>query len=158
MAGRCKGKSLLWLDCFRAALAGSNSNAIVHRQNKDFAVADLAFLARFRGIDDCVHGRFDEVIVDGNLQLNLSQQINRDLVSAVSSDLAFLSTKSLAIQNREAKHFYFRQRLLDRFQTARLNDRDNKFHGFGWFQLVRKNSVGCDSWTAKSLSIAQASY
>ena len=92
---------------FWAAFAGANSDAIVHGEDENFAVTNLAFFTCLGSSDDRVHGRFDEVVVDGNLQLDFAEQIDGNLVAAIRTDLAFLPTESLAIENGQAEHFDF---------------------------------------------------
>ena len=83
----------------------------------DYIVVDAEPpVAEFSGsptAQDCVDGRLDKLIVDGNLQLHFAQQIHRDLVAPVHLGLTFLTSESLAIHHGQAKHFYFRQRRLD---------------------------------------------
>ena len=94
-------------DGFGAAFACTDTDAIVHWQNENFPVSDLAFFARLGGGDNGIYCRFDEVIVDGDLQLDFAEQVNRDFMAAVGSDLPLLPTEPLAIENRQAEHLDF---------------------------------------------------
>src|ERR1700722_12023974 len=60
-----------WPDRRGAALAGADAHTIVHRQDENLAVADLARLRRAGGMDDGLDRRFDEGVVDGDLHLQL---------------------------------------------------------------------------------------
>ncbi|TWU32799.1 hypothetical protein Poly41_51760 [Novipirellula artificiosorum] len=61
---RDKALGLFGLDGFAAPLAGSNSDAVVHGQDKDLAVANLAGVS---ALQNRVDRRFDELFVDRNL-------------------------------------------------------------------------------------------
>src|SRR4051812_10675640 len=52
-------------DGLRAALAGADAEAVLQRQDKNLAVADPPLRPGPAGLYDGVHGRFDEVLVDG---------------------------------------------------------------------------------------------
>ncbi len=119
-------KSTRILDRFAAAFAGADADAVVHRQNKNFAVANFAGMAPF---ENRVDGRFDEFFVDGNLQLNFSQQIHAEFVTAVDAGLTFLTSKSLAIHHGQAKHLDFGQGFFNGFKPTRLDNGDNQLHG-----------------------------
>ncbi len=81
--------------------------------------------------DDGVDRRFDELLVDGNLQLDLSEQIDAEFVAAIDTRLPFLASKSLAIHHGQSKDLDLGQSFFDGFQLARLNDGDDQFHGGG---------------------------
>ena len=89
-------------DRFRPALAGPDPDAIVHRQDEDLAVADLAVGTAPTRLDDRVDGRLDEVLVDGDLELDLAEQVDRKLVASVDFRISLLSPEALtaAVQPR----------------------------------------------------------
>ena len=116
------------LDRFRAAFAGSNADAFIHGQDEDFAVTDLAFVAAAGAFQDGADRGLDEFIVNSDLQLDFAHQVERVLMAAESTDLAFLSTEALAIKDGQAKDFDLGQRLLDGFQLGGLNDRNDELH------------------------------
>ena len=61
------------LNRFGSPFAGAYSDAVVHWQDKDFPVADLAFIPRATAFDDRFDRRFDKLLVDCDLKLYLSQ-------------------------------------------------------------------------------------
>ncbi len=95
------------LDGFGTAFAGTDADAIVHREDENFAISDLAFFAGFGSGYDGVDGWFDEVIIDRDLQLDFAEQVDRDFVAAIGTDLPLLSTEALAVEDRQAEHFDF---------------------------------------------------
>ena len=103
------------LDRFGATFAGTNTDAIVHRQDKDFSIANLTLFAATAAFDDRVDRGLDEFVVHGDLQLDLAEQVDGDLVATISVTLALLSSKSLAVHDGEAKDLDLRQSLLDGF-------------------------------------------
>src|SRR5690606_11417806 len=105
-----------------------NAYAILQRQDKDLAVSDLALLPRAAPLDDGIDRRLDEVLIHGDLQLHLAQQVDRKLPTSVRLRLTSLPAKPLTIDHRQPEHLDFRQRLLDRFQPAWLDDGDDEFH------------------------------
>jgi hypothetical protein len=116
------------LDRFFATLAGADADAVVHRQDKDLAVADLALVAAAAPFDDRVDRGFDEVIVHGDLQLHLAEQIHFVLVTAIELGLPLLPTKALAIEDGEAKDLDFGEGSFYFLELAGLNDGDDEFH------------------------------
>src|SRR5262249_20560721 len=67
---------------FGATLPGADADAVLERQDEDLPVADAPFGSGTARLHDRVHGRFDEILVDGDLQLDFPQQIYRQLVAA----------------------------------------------------------------------------
>jgi len=89
------------LDRFGTPLAGANSNAIVHGQNENFAIADLSSFAAAAAVFDCRDRGGDELFVDGNLKLDFAEQVHADFVAAVGANAAFLASKTLAVDHRQ---------------------------------------------------------
>ena len=110
------------LDRFPPPFAGPNANAVVHWQDEDFTVADLAFIAGAAPFDNRPDRRLDEIVVDGDLKLDLTEEIHFVLMAAIQLRLPFLPAETLAIEDRQAKDLNLSQRLLHRFQSAGLND------------------------------------
>src|SRR5438105_3886764 len=79
-----RSSARLGSDGLGAALAGADADAVVHREDEDLAVTDLAVGAAATGLDDGVDGRLDEVFVDRDLELDLSEQVHGKLVPAVN--------------------------------------------------------------------------
>src|SRR6185437_9520067 len=116
-----------------APFAGADANAVVERQYENLAVADLAGGPAAAPFDDRLDRRFDEVLVDGDLQLHLAQQIDRELVAAVDLGMALLTAEALHVHDRQPKDLDFGQGRFDRFQAAGLDDGDNQLHArLGW--------------------------
>ena len=55
--------------------------------------------------------------------------VDVDPQTAENLGVPFLTSKALDIHNRQSKHLDFAERGLYRFETRRLNDGDNQFHG-----------------------------
>jgi len=106
----------------RPMFAGADADAIVHRQDEDFSVADLSRLARAAAFDDRVDRRFDKIVVHGNLQLHFAEQIDADFAAAIDFGLPFLSAKALDIHDRQPHDLDFRKGRFDVFQLAGLNN------------------------------------
>src|SRR5262249_30196418 len=84
-------------DRFRSALAGADADAVLQRQDEDFAVADAPLRPSAAGLHDGVDGWLDEILVDGDLQLHLAQQVHRQLVAVVDFGVALLSAEALYV-------------------------------------------------------------
>ena len=77
---------------------------------------------------DGVDRRLDEVVVHGDLELDLLEQVHLELMSAINLGEPELSSETLNIRNGEAIDLDVRQRLLDRLELVGLDDRDDQFH------------------------------
>src|SRR5262249_7395410 len=117
-----------YLDCLRSAFAGADADAVLQRQNEDFAVADAALRSGASCLHDGVDGRLDEVFVDGDLQLHFAQQIHCQLVAAIHFGMALLPTETLHVHDREAEDLDFVEGFLDGFQLRRLDNGEDEFH------------------------------
>lgn len=115
-------------DRLAAPLARADPNAILHRQHEDFPVANFATWAGPTALEDGIDRWLDKRFVDGDLELDLAEQIDTELVSAIGPGLTFLAAKTLAIHDGQTKDLNFGEGFLDRFQLAGLNDRDDEFH------------------------------
>src|SRR5947199_2184282 len=104
------------------ALAGADADAVLQRQDEDLAVADAALRPGAAGLHDGVDGRLDEVLVDGDLQLHLAQQVDGQLVAAVDLGVALLPAEALHVHDGHAEHFDLGQRFFDRVELGRLDD------------------------------------
>src|SRR5947199_8968119 len=65
-----------WPDGYAAFFAGSDANAVIHREDEDFAVANLA---RIGGFADGLDGGSHKLLVHGNFQFYFLNQANRYL-------------------------------------------------------------------------------
>ncbi len=112
-----------------SAFAGADSDAFFEWENEDFAIADLARFSGAAAFEDGVYRGFDEVVVDGDLELNFTKQVGFEFWAAEGLDLAALTPEALAIEDGEAEDFDLGERLFDGFEAIGLNDGDDEFHG-----------------------------
>src|SRR5688572_20134339 len=89
---------------FRSTLAGANTNTIIERKYEDFSVPNFSFFTGATSFDDRIDGWFDKFFVDGDLQLHLAQQVDRELMAAIDLCLPFLAAEALAIDNGKAEY------------------------------------------------------
>ncbi len=61
-----------FLNRFAAALAGANADAIIHGQDKDLSVTDLACFAGAAAFQDCIDRGLHKRFIDRNLQLHFA--------------------------------------------------------------------------------------
>src|SRR6266545_7121661 len=115
-------------DRFRPAFARADADHLVERQDEDLPVADLPLLAGPAALQDGVDGRLDELLVDGDLQLHLADQVHLVLVPAVDLGVSLLATDALDVADRQAEHLHLAQRLLHCLQPGWLDDGDDVFH------------------------------
>src|SRR5262245_46757752 len=94
-------------DCLAAAFAGADADALFEWQDEDFSVAHFALLAGTGAFDDGLDRGLNELLVHGDLQLHLPQQVHFELVAAVNLGLPLLAAESLAVHHGEAEHFHF---------------------------------------------------
>ncbi len=60
------------LDCVWPSFAGTNPNAIIHRQHEHLTVTDLPFGTRLGRTNYSGYRWFDELVIDRDLQLNFA--------------------------------------------------------------------------------------
>ena len=116
------------LDGFGSAFTCANADTIFEREHEDFSIADFTPFAGPAPFDDGVDRRFDELFIDGDLQLDLADQIYGELASAIGFRVPFLTTEALHIHYGEAEHLDLGQRLLDGLESAGLDDSDDQLH------------------------------
>jgi len=131
------------LDCCAAPFAGANADTFFHWHNKDFAVTDFAILPRPAGFENRRNRRFDEFIVDGNLELYLPEQVDRNLVTPKGFCVSELTAESLDVQDRQPKNLNLRKCLFHPLEFVGLNDCDDEFQTFRlfWFRTPLGFSV-----------------
>src|SRR5262249_10292887 len=117
------------LDGLGPALAGADADAVLQGEDEDLAVADAALGAGAAGLDDGVDGGLDEVLVDGDLELDLAEQVDGQLVAAVDLGLALLPAEALDVDDGQAEDLDLGEGLLDLLQLAGLNDGQDELHG-----------------------------
>ncbi len=121
----------LCLDCLGAAFASADADAVVEREDEDFAVADFAGVASAAATDDGVDRGLDEVFVHRNLKLDFAEQIDGDFMPAINLGLPLLPTKALYIHDRQTNHFDVLQGSFYVFELTGLNNREDEFHAEG---------------------------
>lgn len=112
-----------------AALARADANAVIHRQNKNLSIADLAVLASPATFDDRINRWLDKVVVHRDLQLHFAKQIHLVFVTTIELGLSLLPAKALAIEHRQAEYLNFGKGRFDFFQLAGLDDGNDELHG-----------------------------
>src|SRR5689334_4661485 len=103
-----------------SSLAGADPDAVVHREDEDLAVADLAVGPTPPRFEDGVDGRFDEVLIDGDLELDLAEQVDRDLVPAIDLGIPLLAAESLNVHDGQAEDLDLREGFLDSLELGGL--------------------------------------
>jgi hypothetical protein len=118
-----------FLNGFSAAFAGADSDAVFEGENEDFSVADFAGGSGASALNDGVDSGFEKGLVDGDHQLDLSEEVDGDFMAAIGFGLPSLSAESLDVHDGEAEDLDIGQRLFDGFEAMGLDDGDNEFHG-----------------------------
>ena len=109
--------------------AGANANAILHREDKDLPVADFPGGSGSSPLDDGVDRRLEELLVDGDHQLHLADQVDRELVAPIGLGVPSLAAEALDVHHRQAEDLHVGQGRLDRLQTVGLNNSNDQLHG-----------------------------
>ena len=107
------------------AFSSSDSNAIIHRQDKYFPVANFTFPPRSASRHNRIYSWLNEFFVHCDLQLYLPEQVDAELMPPVHPRLPSLAAKPLAIHNSQTKHLNLGQGLFDGFQLTWLYDSDD---------------------------------
>src|SRR2546428_4023011 len=106
-------------------LAGSNAIDVLHWQNENLAVPDIASA---RAIDDRVHGRFDEVIGHADVEAHLVGQLHLHRRAAISLHALDLAAVPLDAADGQAGDLRAKKRFENVRQPFRPDDRHNEFH------------------------------
>jgi Ser/Thr protein kinase RdoA (MazF antagonist) len=117
------------LDRTRPAGTVAHLNRFFHRQDEYLSIADRAFAAGAAKLKQAIHRALDEIVVHGDFQLHLAQQIGGVFVAAVGFGLTPLSRKAHGVANGETAHPDPFERLLHQFELGGLDDSDDKLHG-----------------------------
>ena len=116
-------------DGFAATLAGADPNAVFERQHEDFAVTDCSGVACPGGMDNRLHGGFNERLIHGNLELDFWKETNLDFRAAIHFGVTALPSTTTDVANRHKVDIAFRQSILDSFEFFGADDGNNEFHG-----------------------------
>ena len=143
------------LDGVGATFAGSNSDAVVQRQDKYFAIANLSVAPGSSSFDESRYGAIDELFVDRDLKLNFAAKVARQFVGIDHRSMALLTPKSLAIHYRQPEHFDLAERIFNRVQVVWLDDCDNQFHGI---KLIPERLIPEANYQLVSRDLALTQY
>ena len=109
----------------RSGFAGTDPDALIHRQNEDFTIADVAGPSAG---DDTVDRRLDILIVDRDGNPYRAEQIDFADGTAVGGNVPFLLAASQSVADRHLEDVPLVQLLLDRIQSFRLDVGNDQFH------------------------------
>src|SRR5438270_1902643 len=110
------------LDRLRSPFARANADAVFQRQDEDLAIADAALRTGAARLHDRLDGRLDEVLVDGDLQLHLTQQIDRQFVAAVDLGVTLLAPEALHVNDGQAEDLDLVEGFFHSLQLRGLDD------------------------------------
>src|SRR6266536_476971 len=108
-----------------AGLAGANPHDLLDRCDEDLAVADLS---RPRGFYDRFYRAFDEIVGDDHLDLDLGQEIDDVLRTAIELGMALLAAETLNLRHREPADADIGERFAHLVELERLDDGFDFFH------------------------------
>src|SRR5208283_5794728 len=91
-------------------------------------VTDLAIGSTPAGVQNCIHGRLDEILIHRNLELNLAEQVYSNLMPAVNLGVTLLPPEALHIHHCQSEDLDPGEGLLNGLKLRRLNNRDDEFH------------------------------
>ena len=115
-----------WLsDGFLAAFTRADADAFVHGQDEDLAVADVP---RARAFADAFDGGLDELVVHGDCQADLLQQIDFLKRAAPHMHVSALLAAAQRVRYGDFEDAAGVKSLLDGIQPVGLNVRDDQFH------------------------------
>src|SRR5207237_8380645 len=85
--------------CFRPTFACADAQAVFQRQDEDFAIANATLGAGAAGLHDGVDRGLDEILIDGDLKLNLTQQVHCQFMSTINLRMPFLAAEPLHLHD-----------------------------------------------------------
>ena len=115
-------------------LVGADADDILHREHEDLAVADLTGL---RGRGDRADGLADEVVGQGQLDLNLGQEVDGVFAATVNLGVTFLAAEAFDFGDRHALDADFGEPDLNFVELEGFDDGDDEFHGNGGLEWVQ---------------------
>src|SRR5471030_2744204 len=107
------------LDCVGIGFAGTDANSLFQIDYKNLAVTNLAGVGRF---SDRLDNSIEILIVNGNVDLHLWEEVDYVFRTAIQLGVALLTTKAFDFSDGDALHADFRQRLAHVIQFERLDD------------------------------------
>jgi hypothetical protein len=109
-------------------LAGANTYHLLNRHDKNLAVADFAGTRR---LDDGVNGGINVLGIDDDFDLDLGQEIDDILGTAIQLGMALLAAETLDLGDGQAGNTDFRKRFTHFVEFERLDD------GFDFLHVLR---------------------
>src|SRR5262245_14125609 len=106
-------------------LSRADAVGLLEREDEHLAVADLA---RPRVLQDHVDHLIDAIVVHGDLELHLGNEVDRILGAAVDLGVPALPAEALGLDRRDAGDAGLAERLGDVVQDVRLDNRDHELH------------------------------
>src|SRR5207247_593410 len=113
------------LNCERSFLFGANANSFFDARDEDFAVTDLSSPS---ALDDHVHGLFDLLVGNDQLDFDFRQEIHRVLTATVNLGVSFLASEAFDFAHRHPLDPNFPERVFDLLQFEWFYDRFDFFH------------------------------
>jgi len=108
-------------------LPGSDPDRLLDRHHKYLSVANLVCTG---GVLNRLHGSLDEGIIEHHLDLDLGQEVDHVLGSAIDLGVPLLPPEALYLGNGHTGDADFMQRVLYFVELEGLDDRLDLFHGF----------------------------
>jgi hypothetical protein len=152
LQSKSKIKSPKLLNRPRPAAAIADLDRPFHRHHENFAVTDVALVARAADLFQAIDGPLDEVVIDGNLEGYFAQQARLVFGAAVGFVLAALAGEAHRVAYSQPRHADPPQRFLHGLDFGRLNDGDDHFHGVGTVRKWRLRlglSIADGPWAAR---------
>src|SRR5690349_3094660 len=108
-------------------LAIAHPDDLIQRNNEYLAVPHLALAARSttRPANDGVDGGLDEVLIDGNIEPHLANEVYLHGLAAEILRVAFLPAVPLDVGHGQAEHLDGGQFSFNGVEPVRLNDCDD---------------------------------
>ena len=100
------------------------------RHHEDLSITEIAVIARFGDRLNRLDRAFKKVVIDGNLQHDLSKQRGLVFDAAIHFCLTPLTTVTMGIAERNPFHVDLGECFLNGSELGRLNNRDHQLHGF----------------------------
>src|SRR5689334_14146437 len=141
-------------ECRRAGFAGADAGNGQEVEHEDLAVTDAAGLGALAdGGDD----RVGLCVVDGDLDLELGQEVHRVFGAAIDFRVSLLTAVAFDLGHGHAVHVERVERLTHLFKPRRLDDCDHQFHGCP-FPLALVSNAPRDSSAVPDSQAAPQSY
>src|SRR5262245_61624863 len=114
------------LQSVRIGLAGADAHRALDSVDENLAVADLAGLG---GVGNGVHHLVDLVVVDGDVEAYLGQEVHGVFGAAIDFLVALLPAVAFDLGDRHALHTDPGEGVANVFELEWFDDGDDQFHG-----------------------------